>query len=57
MQAQIMETFASSEDQTAASAFVLVRSRPLTIVLSSYRRVELVAITLGELDYVDMIKE
>lgn len=50
MQAQIMETFASSEDQTAASAFVFVRSRPLTIVLSSYRRAELVAITLGELD-------
>lgn len=34
-QAQMIETFASREDQTAASAFVFVKSRPLTIVLSS----------------------
>jgi len=35
MHAQIMETFASNDDQTAAWAFFFVKSWPFTIKLSS----------------------
>lgn len=35
MQAQMIETFDSRLDQTAAAAFVFVKSRPFIMVLNS----------------------